>query len=438
MYRNRFLAGVLAGLLGVVLLCGVNKANAADGVTDSGVLLTVIKTGTGDGTVTPSTGTLTFNGSTGTGSYATNSQVILTAVAGAGSRFNGWLGCDVTNGAQCTVTMSGVKSVFVDFKVAPPKRAKRDFNNDGKSDLLMQSSSTHDVAVWLMDGTTKAKADYAAKGVPANWKVRAAEDFDGDGKADVLWHNTDTGDVYIWLMNGTSTTSGAFAAKGVTSDWQVKGSGDFDGDGKNDVLWQNTSTGAVYVWLMDGNTQKAGGYLVKSMQADWQIKGIGDFDGDDKADVLWQNQKTGDVYLWLMDGVNIKKGDYISRGVPSTWHIQAVADYNGDGKADIHWQDANNNVYVWLMDGTNIVGGDFVKPKGSSSTQLLFKQMTEGASDAGTWNMQAVGDYNGDGMNDMLWQNSSTGAVYMWFMDGTTINSIGSVDQGVPSEWSIY
>ncbi|MBF0536877.1 MAG: VCBS repeat-containing protein, partial [Nitrospirae bacterium] len=54
------------------------------------------------------------------------------------------------------------------------------------------------------------------------------------------------------------------------------------------------------------------------------------------------------------------------------------------------------------------------------------------------WNMQATGDYNGDGNNDMLWQNSSTGDVYMWFMDGSTINSGGYVDQGVPSNWSIY
>ncbi|MBF0592534.1 MAG: VCBS repeat-containing protein, partial [Nitrospirae bacterium] len=59
-------------------------------------------------------------------------------------------------------------------------------------------------------------------------------------------------------------------------------------------------------------------------------------------------------------------------------------------------------------------------------------------SDAGNWSMQSTGDYNGDGNNDMLWQNNSTGDVYMWFMDGATINSGGYVDQGVPSQWSIY
>ncbi|MBF0536934.1 MAG: hypothetical protein HQL03_01630 [Nitrospirae bacterium] len=58
-------------------------------------------------------------------------------------------------------------------------------------------------------------------------------------------------------------------------------------------------------------------------------------------------------------------------------------------------------------------------------------------SDAGNWSMQSTGDYNGDSMNDMLWQNSS-GDVYMWFMDGSTISSGGYVDQGILSNWSIY
>ncbi|MBF0608558.1 MAG: hypothetical protein SFH39_05360 [Candidatus Magnetobacterium sp. LHC-1] len=42
------------------------------------------------------------------------------------------------------------------------------------------------------------------------------------------------------------------------------------------------------------------------------------------------------------------------------------------------------------------------------------------------------------GVNDMPWQDGSTGDVYMWFMDGTTINSGGYVEQGIPSDWSIY
>ncbi|KJU83186.1 FG-GAP repeat-containing protein [Candidatus Magnetobacterium bavaricum] len=445
MYHNRFLAGVVAVLWLVVILWGIKPPDAVGEViaqdADMGVLLTVMKDGTGDGSVTASSGTITWNGTTGTASYAINTEVTLTAVAGMGSRFNGWVGCNTTTDTLCKVTMSKAMSVIVDFKTVT-KKTKKDFNNDNKSDIILQSSSTRDVAVWLMDGAKKAKADYAAKGVPENWVVKTAEDFNGDRKADVMWQNTETGDVYIWLMDGTSATSGAYASTGITSDWQIKAVGDFDGDARNDVLWQNTQTGAVYVWLMDGNTQKSGGYVVKSMQPQWQIKGTGDFDDDDNFDVLLQNQNTGDVYVWLMDGTSIKKGDYISRGVPGDWQVRAVADYNGDGKADIHWEDSKNkgSFYVWLMDGTDIKGGDFVKPKGGSSHEFQhkFRQMTENSSGSGTWDMKSVGDYNGDGMNDMLWQDGSTGDLYMWFMDSTTVDSGGYADQGLPMDWSIY
>ncbi|KJU84305.1 FG-GAP repeat domain-containing protein [Candidatus Magnetobacterium bavaricum] len=441
MYKNRFLTCVVTLL--VVVVCGTNAAGevSTQGV-DNEFLLTITKEGTGDGNVTPSTGTLTWNGNTATAFYAANTEVTLTAEAGNGSMFNRWSGCNTTNNTLCTITMSDVKSVFVDFRYAvTTKKAKKDFNNDGKTDVIAQSTVTRDVPVLLMDGVKSTKGGYVAKDVPDAWQFKAAEDLDGDGKADVIWYNKDTGDVYIWLMDGLMTTKGAYAARGITSEWQItkeKSIGDFDGDGKNDLLWQNTSTGAVYIWLMDGFTQNSGDYVVKAMQPFWQIEGIGDFDGDGKSDVLFRNKNTGDVYLWLMDGVNVKKGDYISRGVPDDWHIKTVADHNKDGKADILWVNNTGSVYIWLMDGTSIKGGDFAKPK-SGSSQFLFRQVAEHGLGADTWDMKAVGDYNGDGMNDMLWQNGTTGEAYIWFIDYTGVNfDAYKFDQGIPTDWSIY
>ncbi|MBF0339132.1 MAG: hypothetical protein HQL05_15035, partial [Nitrospirae bacterium] len=92
-------------------------------------------------------------------------------------------------------------------------------------------------------------------------------------------------------------------------------------------------------------------------------------------------------------------------------------------------------IYVWLMDGIKIKGSDFVKPKGGVDQSA---GVSVRGSSGDTWDVKSVGDYNGDGMNDMLWQDGSTGDVYIWFMDGTVISSGGYADQGVPSNWSIY
>ncbi len=69
-------------------------------------------------------------------------------------------------------------------------------------------------------------------------------DFNGDCKSDIVWRNSTTEQVYIWLMSGTT-----FASTGSpgspTSDWVIQGVGDFDGDGKSDLLWRNSTTGEV-------------------------------------------------------------------------------------------------------------------------------------------------------------------------------------------------
>jgi hypothetical protein len=41
------------------------------------------------------------------------------------------------------------------------------------------------------------------------------------------------------------------------------------------------------------------------------------------------------------------------------------------------------------------------------------------------WKVRAVADYNGDRRPDLLFQNPSTGGLYLWFLDGVTLSSSG-------------
>jgi hypothetical protein len=52
------------------------------------------------------------------------------------------------------------------------------------------------------------------------------------------------------------------------------------------------------------------------------------------------------------------------------------------------------------------------------------------------WNIVGVADFNGDGKADLLWQNSSTGEVEIWLMNGATKTSSGSPGT-VGSPWAI-
>jgi hypothetical protein len=52
------------------------------------------------------------------------------------------------------------------------------------------------------------------------------------------------------------------------------------------------------------------------------------------------------------------------------------------------------------------------------------------------WTVAGVADFNGDGRSDILWRNTSTGQVAIWFMNGLTVTTAAVVGT-VAASWSI-
>ena len=49
----------------------------------------------------------------------------------------------------------------------------------------------------------------------------------------------------------------------------------------------------------------------------------------------------------------------------------------------------------------------------------------------------AVGDYNADGMPDIVWRNSGNGSNKVWLMNGTSYASTVSIQARVDTNWHI-
>src|SRR5207248_1368074 len=120
---------------------------------------------------------------------------------------------------------------------------------------------------------------------------------------------------------------------------------------------------------------------------------------------------TGDVYVALSDGTKFGPGvkwhDYFSVGD----EIPAVGDFNGDGKDDIatFTRGGTGDVYVALSDGTKFGAG--VK------WHDYFWVNDE---------IPAVGDFNGDGKDDIAdFTRGSVADVYVALSDGTKFNGQG-------------
>ncbi|MBF0291666.1 MAG: VCBS repeat-containing protein [Nitrospinae bacterium] len=304
-----------------------------------------------------------------------------------------------------------------------------DFGGDGKSDILLRDAVTGQPNAWMMNGVTvtlNAPTSLSAGAYTSTSGLLAQGigDFDGDSKYDILWRDAVSGQLTIWTMNGAvaaNATASMFPGPYTSSTGlHVQGIGDFNGDGKSDILFRDAGTGQTSVWIMNGSTVtvstltnvQAGLYTATS---GYQVHGVADFNGDGKADILWRHAGTGKTSIWFMNGANKTGGGFTTLqpglyAATTGWQVHGLGDFNGDKKSDILWRHAiTGETSVWFMNGANKTGG------GATSLQPGVYTSTTG------WQIQGVGDYNGDGKSDILYRYAGTGETFIWLMNGATV-----------------
>ena len=136
------------------------------------------------------------------------------------------------------------------------------------------------------------------------------------------------------------------------------------------------------------------------------MAGVADFNGDGKKDILWHDTTQGLLYVWYMNGVTKTGAAPLSPNqIDPKWRMAGIADFNGDGKKDILWHDATLGLlYVWYMDGVTKTGGAPLTPNSINPK----------------WRIGGIRDLDNDGNPDIVWQDTTQGLLYVWYMDGVT------------------
>jgi hypothetical protein len=157
----------------------------------------------------------------------------------------------------------------------------------------------------------------------------------------------------------------------------------------------------------DGGAVREGAWLSPSSFADlrWQIRGVADFDVDGHPDLLWQQQQTGELYVWYMSGLAVARGGRTTPPVvPPVWQIRALADLDGDGSPDLLWHNQQTGeLFAWFLE---------------RGVAARASYLTPARIPPGDWLLAQAADFDRDGHTDLLWRQSRTGDLYVWFMDG--------------------
>ena len=233
----------------------------------------------------------------------------------------------------------------------------------------------------------------------------AKSDVDGNGISDVLFQYTGGfGQIGFW-MNGTSEWKSTNSTH-PTDVWEVLGAYDMNANGKADsVLVGNTEIsgikGAFIGYYLDAEDFDSNwvniSYLTNSEGYVWKNK-VGNLTGNAGMNsIVWHCTDIGALGVWT-DGTDNWMS--LGAGYDSNWTLIGCGDFDGNGKDSVVMSYLNGAKY-YTVDLDETLEGD----KG------VAKELA--TSDSG-WAVRAIGDFSGDGKDDIVAFHQETGLVAMW------------------------
>ena len=242
-------------------------------------------------------------------------------------------------------------------------------------------------------------------------------DFDGDRTPNFFWHNATTGGTSVWEMDGLSRIDGGLTPWSTGTNMRPLGHGDIDDDSIPEAFFWNPSNRTVTAWTVVGDVRLRA-EVTATLGIGWEAIDVGDFTGDGRADVLMRNGSSLRVQPYANGHAYV---DWSIITLPAGYTYLCGVDGDGDGKLEIMARDAQGRHFLRRATAQGIAYFSLI------ATNLV----------SAPWRVAAVGDFDGDFDDDILWHNPVNGEVRGWTLQGGLKVGAALIRTGVTSQYTV-
>lgn len=269
-----------------------------------------------------------------------------------------------------------------------------DFNNDGRTDLIVGTGSGIIVFLQSDSGGLVSSAFHATQ----NGYKLSTGDFNNDGSLDVAGLGSITNEVHVFLQSSSGTFSEPIIYTMSQAYFELIETGDVNGDGLADLVIMCGHGCKVFATLL----QNSEGTFDTPVyyQQNWYSEGlaVGDVNGENRDDIFITFSAKVGVFLQNGQGEISQQVDYSALYSPGPVLIE---DVTRDGKNEVMVLHFDNALDVYLQGDSWYFGGSkkYTLPIGSSRYDAKAL---------------AAGDLNSDGRKDIAIADNANGLVVLY------------------------